>query len=323
MKPKFTHRFFRVAIIMSSLLTLIIGSYSLSAVQAAPPSQTGIPAPNWLNYLNLIRESAGVPPVSNYLPFSTGSFAHSVYMLEEDHIVHFENPESIWFTESGNRSAWKSNIGTSIALHSDYLWAIDYWTSGPFHLIPMLDPKLEQVGFGIYNRPLTDGEIAEGQTLQTAATLDVWNGRAEEEPADIEYPIMFPPDKGETWVIRHSLVEYPNPLTHCEGYENPSGPAIVLLMGNGEGAPQVDDHAFKHNEEELEHCVFHESNYTSSADAFEQLTGREILALRDAVVLMPKDPLQMDETYEVSLTVNGQTYTWTFNTVPPPGKKGE
>ncbi len=323
MKPTLTNRFLRVAIIMSGLLTLMIGSYSRTAVQAAPPSQTGIPAPDWLNYVNLIRENASLPPVSNYLPFSTGSFAHSVYMIEEDHIVHFEDPESIWFTESGNRSAWQSNIGASIALNSDYLWAIDFWTSGPFHLVPMLDPKLEQVGFGIYTRPLTEEEIAEGQTLQTAATMDVWNGRAEEEPAGIQYPIMFPADKGETWVIRHSLFEYPNPLTHCEEYENPSGPAIVLLMGNGEGTPQVGDHSFKHNEEELEHCIIHESNYTSVDDEYEQLTGREILGMRDAVVLMPKEPLLINETYEVSLTVDGQTYTWTFNTVPPPGKKTE
>lgn len=307
-KSFFSRPLHSTGFIIGLLWLVIISAQNLTIAQAAPPSQA-IPEPAWLTYLNLWRSKAGVPPVSNYLPLAAGSRAHSVYMLETGHVGHFEYKDSEWFTDEGHYSAWRSNVAASTFQTSDYLWAIDYWISAPFHIVPMLDPKLEQVGFGTYSR------AKEG--FQMAATMDVWHGRLDEEPTGTTYPIMFPPDGGETWVIRHSLNEYPNPFVSCEDVTTPSGPAIVLILGNGELVPDVGEHTLMLDDEELDHCLFDETSYVSS-DAYEQLTGRDILNQRDAVIILPKEPLLIGKTYAVSITANGETYSWEFSTVQSP-----
>ncbi|MBW1713559.1 MAG: hypothetical protein JRJ59_10465, partial [Deltaproteobacteria bacterium] len=43
-----------------------------------------------------------------------------------------------------------------------------------------------------------------------------------------------------------------------------------------------------------------------------QYLGRVVLDMRDAAVLIPRDPLIPGATYTVSITANGQPYTWSF-----------
>ncbi len=61
----------------------------------------------------------------------------------------------------------------------------------------------------------------------------------------------------------------------------------------------------------LEHCLFDETSYTNP-DGSTQNTGRSILNGRDAIVLIPKQPLTFGATYTVSITANEQTYAWSF-----------
>ena len=50
-------------------------------------------------------------------------------------------------------------------------------------------------------------------------------------------------------------------------------------------------------------------------DAAQQTRGRSILAVRDAVVIVPRDPLPAG-TYDVSIAVKGTTYQWSFTIDP-------
>ena len=61
----------------------------------------------------------------------------------------------------------------------------------------------------------------------------------------------------------------------------------------------------------LEHCLFDETSYTNPSGST-QTTGRNILNGRDAIVLIPKQPLTPGATYTVSITANGQTHAWSF-----------
>jgi hypothetical protein len=61
----------------------------------------------------------------------------------------------------------------------------------------------------------------------------------------------------------------------------------------------------------LEHCVFDETTYTNP-DSGTQSTGRNVLNARDAIVLIPRNPLTAGAIYQVSITANGQTYAWSF-----------
>ena len=57
--------------------------------------------------------------------------------------------------------------------------------------------------------------------------------------------------------------------------------------------------------------MFDETSY-SHPDPGSQSLGRSILNSRDAIVLIPRLPLTPGTSYTVSLTVDGQTHTWTF-----------
>jgi hypothetical protein len=86
-----------------------------------------------------------------------------------------------------------------------------------------------------------------------------------------------------------------------------------LQIGPGDVTPNVTAHSFKQGSTLLEHCAYNETNYASS-DSVEQSVGRGVLNSRDAIVLIPRYPLTPGTTYTVSITANGQTYTWSFKT---------
>jgi len=83
-------------------------------------------------------------------------------------------------------------------------------------------------------------------------------------------------------------------------------------LGSGNTTPSVTAHNFTTGGgTALEHCVFDETTYYNPSD-YEEYWVRYILDQRDAIVLIPKDPLNPGETYKVSITTNGKTYSWTF-----------
>jgi hypothetical protein len=111
--------------------------------------------------------------------------------------------------------------------------------------------------------------------------------------------------------------EQPDPLASCPGFPlgGPSGLPIILQMGPGHLTPVVTAHSLHRGATALPHCVFTESTYANSIAELQAL-GRAQLAARDAVVLIPKDPLMPGQSYTVSITAEGMTVTWTFRVSP-------
>jgi len=64
----------------------------------------------------------------------------------------------------------------------------------------------------------------------------------------------------------------------------------------------------------IEHGVFDETNFTSPATPDWQEIGVSILDQRDAIIMIPKDPL-IPGNYTASITANNQDYTWSFNVI--------
>jgi hypothetical protein len=60
-----------------------------------------------------------------------------------------------------------------------------------------------------------------------------------------------------------------------------------------------------------EHCRFDGTTYVNP-DADMQSVGRNVLAARGAVVLLPREPLVKGVSYAASLTADGATLAWTF-----------
>lgn len=309
--------------LLIALLLILIGTRSSPSAQEISGSQTpkGIyipvvyfddpveepPGPDpedfdWLQYLNYYREMAGLPPLSLDTDWNYGGWLHSRYMVKNDVIGHSEDPEKPWYTQEGDQAARTSNL---VASHSSTLsdqYAIDLWMQAPFHGVGILDPTLHTIGYGSFREK--DGG------LQTGAALDVLRGLGE-LPTSVSYPVAWPKD-GSTVALTNHFSEYPDPLSSCPGYDPPAGLPILLQIGPGNLTPNVTAHSFKQGNESLEHCVFDETSYENPV-AGSQSLGRAILGSRDAIVLIPKNPLLPGKMYSVSLTVNGKTTTWSFS----------
>lgn len=284
------------------------------------PTATPLPEPtaviavsdlDWLAYLNYFRQLAGLSDLTENIDYSFGGNNHSRYMVNTGRLTHFERNDVEWFSPEGDAAAKKSNIAASQGASSPDQWAIEYWISAPFHLIPIIDPELTQVGFGVYR--------SAGNTYNMTAALDVLRG-VQRGSTTATYPILFPRDGGETWVIRHSLFEYPGPKASCPGFPNypdPVGAPIVAQIGSGGQTPRVSAHSLSANGIELPHCIFDETNYVN-ADETQQQIGRIILDERDAIVILPRQPLVPGTRYNVRLVVNGQPIEWSFTAVNKP-----
>jgi uncharacterized protein YkwD len=276
--------------------SVILGSPRTS-VDTAPAQLTA----DWLLYVNSYRAISNLPPVSENPAWSSGGQAHAVYTVKNDILMHGEDPSNPWYTADGQAAAQSSNIMASYDPNGTDRYAIDSWMQAPFHAVGVLDPSLQQVGYGSYRE--ADGG------LQMAAALDVLRGMGQIS-ASTAFPILFP-GNGTVVPIGAFWGETPNPLTSCPGYTSPSGLPVILQLGVGNLAPSVEAFSFSHAGTALESCIFTESTYTNPDQAYQDL-GRSILNERDAVVLIPRLPLTSGETYSVSMTLNGQTFAWSF-----------
>ncbi len=261
-----------------------------------PATQAG-----WLDYVNYYRAMARLPPVTENASWSYGNWLHARYMVKNNVVEHTENPNNPWYTPEGLAAAQSSNLVAHFEVNTPDEWAIDSWMQGPFHAIGVIDPELAQAGFGSYRE--ADGG------LQMGAGLDVIRGLGRLPPT-VTFPVQWPAD-GATVPLAVHRGEYPDPLTSCPGYSVPSGLPIILQLGPGDRVPNVTASAFLQGGTPLPHCVFDETSYVNP-DPGQQALGRNILDSRDAIVVIPRSPLTPGMSYTVSVTANGQTYTWSF-----------
>ena len=182
--------------------------------------------------------------------------------------------------------------------------AVEVWVQAPFHLVGIIDPELQEVGFGSYREPIGRWHMA--------AALDVLSGLGS-VPATTRFPIFYPRDGAYMPVLEHSM-ESPDPLTSCPGYKSPSGPPLLLQIGDGREVPHVEATSLQRDGVEVDHCVFDETTYRNP-DANLQSLGRGILDGRDAIVIMPRERLVSGSVYTVSVAVNGAVYTWSFTAI--------
>ncbi len=282
------------------------------------PTSTQAPTPtieavgtDWLRYLNIFRQEANLPPLLENTVWSLDSAQHSRYMTYTGNLGHSEDASSQYYTSNGKAAGENGNIAAGFIGSDPFKWAFNYWMSAPFHAIPIIDPQLATTGFAEYRDP------SAAQPL--TATLDVRRGLGP-LPDGVTYPILFPRDGGQTWVLRYSLPEFPEALSTCAGYQQPTGAPVILQIGDGRLMPNVTASAIFRDGTPLAHCRFDETTFTHPNE-YRQRSARLILDNRDAIVLIPQEPLLPDSTYSVRIDANGQTYTWSFRTLSGPPKQ--
>lgn len=316
-----TSKWIRVAVICLILLGEYFWSsgttsqaFAADDVQRPPSTRVYIPSilfgksnasssgPDWLSYVNSYRAMANLPEVSENTSWSNGDVAHSRYIVKTDILIHNEDAGNPWYTPDGMAAAQAGNLMGSYDSAASDRHAIDSWMQAPFHALGILDPSLNQIGFGSYRE--TDGG------LQMGATLDVLRGLGSLPPT-VRFPIMWP-GQGAVVPIGKFWGETPDPLTSCPGYKSPSGLPILLQIGPGNLSPSVTSYSISSGGTPIESCVFTEETYKNPAPEAQNV-GRAILNERDAVVLIPITPLTPGAAYTVSITTNGQTYSWSFS----------
>jgi hypothetical protein len=271
--------------------------------QYAAPTPPPPPSSAWLSYVNSFRVLVGLPVVTENATWSDGDWKHSRYMVKNNFVGHTEDSTNPWYTPEGLLAAQKGNVFVSSSTATTDTDAIDWWMSAPFHAVAILDPALQQVGYGSYRE--ADGG------WQMGATMDVARGQGT-IPATTTFPIAYPGDGTTIGLNSFDGGEWPDPLTSCSGYAAPAGLPIILQIGPGSITPNVTAHSLMQGAASLDHCLFDETSYINP-DSSTQTTGRNILNSRDAIVLIPKQPLTPGATYTVSISTNEQTYLWSFS----------
>lgn len=267
------------------------------------PQPHGAPT-DWLGYTNHRRSLGGLAPVTENASWSQGCDLHSTYMVKNNIIAHSEDPNHPYYTPEGDAAAGNSNLMVSTYVNTSELAAIDMWLTGPFHGLGVLDPRLQSTGFGFYRE--ADGSFEMG------ACFDIYRGASSTPPA-AQFPIRWPGEGSVMPYLSYNGGEAPDPLASCSGYSAPSGPPIYLMLGTGSINVNVSASSFSRGGQSLEHCVLTENSYTNPNGTYQDL-GRWALGYRDAVVIMPRQPLLANSTYSVSVTASGQTYRWSFST---------
>lgn len=274
------------------------------------PTPTPTNDPEWLQYVNGFRMAAGLVTLTEEADWSNGAWLHGRYMVKNDVITHTEDPSNMWYSPEGAAAADHGNIYVSSSASATFEAAINWWMRAPFHALPLLDPELQRTGFGIYNET---GSRLLGSDWQMGATIDVERGR-DDLPMGTSYPITYPSDGGTSQFTHFAGFEYPNPLDSCSGYAEPAGAPLIIQLGEGNSTINVTASSLQQDGADIPYCIFDETNYSSS-DGNAQNSGRTILDIRDAIIMMPRNPLQVGSVYTAEVTNDGIVYSWQFTVV--------
>src|SRR5579859_1744827 len=270
----------------------------LSATPIPPTVHlTTLPAAGttWLDRLNLWRETAGLPDLVENTTYSSGDADHSLYMVKNDLVTHYETPGVPYYTLAGDTAARNSNIEVNSSTSFTDEQAIDWWMGAPFHAMGMMDPRLQQTGFGSYR------EVKSG--WDAGFSLDVIRGNSF---TGGKFPVYWPGNNVTEPLTTYSGNEFPDPLQACPGYSVPTGLPVFVEVGGNVSTTVGPVHTFTGNGVALPHCVIDSSNAAVGS----------YLTPRGGVIVIPQHPLQAGVTYVVALTVNGLPYSWSFSVGP-------
>jgi hypothetical protein len=281
-----TSRVKGVLALTSSLLSLVV-------VTVAQPVSVHASS-GWLDRLNAWRLGSHLSVLTENTTWDQGDYNHSLYMVKDDQVTHYEVSTLPYYTVAGDQAAQNGNIQVSSTTSKTDESAIDWWMAAPFHAMGMMDPRLSSTGFGSYR------EVKSG--WQAGFTLDTLRGNPFSGGS---FPVFFPGNGSSVPLTQYSGNEFPDPLQACPGYSMPVGLPVFVEVG-GNVATSVSAHAFTGNGAPLAHCVIDSSSPSVGSN----------LTYRGGVIVVPQQPLQAGVVYAVALTVNGLPYTWTFTVNP-------
>jgi cysteine-rich secretory family protein len=282
---------------------LLSSAWLLGCAHIALSPTTADASSGWLDRLNAWRTGSALPTLSENTTWDQGDYDHSLYMVKNDQVTHYELPSLPYYTVDGDTAARNGNIEVNSTTTFTDDQAIDWWMAAPFHALGMMDPRLTSTGFGSYR------EVKSG--WQAGFTLDTLRGNSFTGGS---YPVFFPGNGSSVPLTTYNGGEFPDPLQACSGYSVPTGLPIFIQVG-GNVATTASASALTANGTPLDKCTIDSNN--SAVGSY--------LTPRGGVIIIPRQPLQVGVTYVAAVTVNGLPYTWSFgvtsnNTILPAGE---
>ncbi len=266
----------------------------------------------WLDALNRYRAMAGLNPIAETDAASRADRAHARYLVKtySANIRAGDNP-GVKIHEEDSSSPWYSAAGDNAAHHSDIAewpgpaappspsWAIELWIAGPFHRLPMLNPRLRTASYGDY--------CENGVCVVVLDLTGAFNHVRMDAP--MAHPVEFPPD-GATTQLEGETGEWPDPLSACPGYAEPTGLPISLQTAYFKTVRVKSFSIARSDGAKLDACALDAATYVNP-DPQTQKRGREILEAFGAIILIPREPLRPD-LYKVAISTDNGDYSWSF-----------
>lgn len=257
--------------------------------------------PAWLSLINSYRAAAGLPAVADEPSWTPSVQAHAAYTVLNAVVAHQQSANLPGFSADGNLAA-RNSVLSYWSDDRDDRTLVEMWMTGPFHLVHIIEPRLQRVAFA-------SARQVPGSRGGSAAVLDIGRGRGPR--VTVSDAVLFP-GPGASVPVGAFLVENPDPLTHC-GWRAPAGLPVVALLPSPPGRDLAG--SISAGGQSLELCIV-DASYRNP-NAATQRTGRAILAEKNAVLLIPRTPLPPDRSYDVTLRSGGRTWAWSFRVGPP------
>ncbi|UCE27632.1 MAG: CAP domain-containing protein [Candidatus Coatesbacteria bacterium] len=268
-----------------------------------------------LERINEYRAAAGLEPVHYVEELARAARAHAKYLQANDpHGIstHFEKPENEEFVgeEPWDRAChygykW-DDIEEVIAVGHEGAEAVDSFMATVYHRLPFLNPVARELGHGYsYEEHRTETEDAIILRRERYTVLEVgvfYRPWAEDPLADVEYAVY--PFPGQTDVPLESLGERPDPVP---GESEIAGFPITVEFNLRE--PDMGVNTAVLTDSSGDEVDFWLLTYKNDPHKL----------LRNAVCILPKEPLEPNETYAVGIELrlnDAATFTmdWEFTT---------
>ena len=252
---------------------------------------------SWLDIANAYRTSVGLAALGPDSTLQRGVEKHVEYLSATGSLQHGQAIGHPLYTPEGDVAAQQSVLGGWTGGERSDRELIDGWMAAPFHAIHLFEPRLARVAFASVR-----GRT--GNKLPSAAVMNIIGGIGPKVIAD--KPIVFP-GRNSVIPLTTFTVETPDPLTHCPGYSAPAGLGLIAMFAK----PVMGASAtLTANGVTVESCVV-DTSYRNP-DPSAQNVVRYILGQKNAVVVMPRQPLEPSTVYEVAVIAGDQQVSWTF-----------
>ena len=222
-----------VAVALASAFAPLAGRLGVATAQTPPSTAVA--------FFNLYRQTAGVPTVTENAAYSLGDAHHAQYMLQNNQLSHSETQGNAWYTADGAKAAMNSNVtgscgvpGTNVRNYRD---AITGLMASPFHGLNMINPAMQQSGFG----DVTDTS-RQCPNMNYTAAVDVLSDIIDNNrgvPGGTTFPLPWPKNGASVPIGQFPGNESPDPLAFCAGFSNPVGLPVLLQTAAGGLPPQV------------------------------------------------------------------------------------